>query len=342
MCTVLSIFNLKLEGYQSQGRNISTLYYRITIQEALAHFLDTDMGKTDYEKNCKLVNRTKRILPLYYELQAEKLKCVPPGIEVKGSHDVVVPLQSLLDHTVERLLDNQDIQLQIDRLLAMNDDQPILLEFLYKWGMDGTSGTGKFKQLADREHVPGALFATNMVALQLVSIVKGKIFILYDNCLCNSSAAVRPIRHLFKKESTEIIKEEDQRVKAEISNLSKYNYTECVCVGYLGFQSMCDQKIVNAVNDNNSAQKCPFCLCGLKDFNQIGLFFQANVDALAELCLSVLHFGINSVGHVFKVGFNQDFKCFYCRTDEQKILRANRRARILKAFKDIGYYLFSF
>ena len=300
------------------------------------------MGKISYEKNCKLVNKTKRILPLYYELQAEKSKCRPPGIEVHGSHEVVVPLQSLLDHTVERLLENCDLQIQIDRLLELNDGQPLLIEFLYKWGMDGTQGLSKVKQLADSEHMPGALYATNMVALQLVSIVNGKIYILYDNCLCNSSKAVRPIRHLYQKESTEIIKTEDQRVKNEINNLCKYEWTQNVCVGYIGFQSMCDQKVCNAVNDNSSSQRCPFCLAGPKDFHQIGLFFKANVDAMGELCLSILHVGIRSTEHIFKVGFNQDFQCFYCRTDEQKLLRAARRSRILKKFKDIGHNLFFF
>ena len=314
------------------------MFLRITIQEALAHYLDCDMGRTDYEKNCKLINKTKRILPPYYQLQAERLKCRPPGIEAKGSSEVVVPLQSLLDHTVQRLLENPDIQFQVDRLSKLNEDKPLLLELLYKYGMDGTSGLGKYKMISDPDHAPGKMFASNLVALQLVSIVKGKIYIIYDNSLCNSAVAIRPIRHLYRKETTELIKEENQRLKAEISNLSKYEWTECVCVGYLGFQSMDDQKVVNAINDNPSSQRCPFCLGLPKDFNEIGRFFRVNIDALAELCLSVLHFGIRGTEHIFKVGFKSEFKAYYARTDEQKLLLTSTKSRILKTFKDIGYF----
>ena len=111
--------------------------------------------------------------------------------------NVQVPLQNLLDHTVTRLLDDSDIQLQIDRLVEKNSGQPILVEFIYKFGFDGTQGLMKVKQVTDDTHKPGALFASNLVALQLVTYVNRRFYILYDNACCNSSKSVRPIRHQY-------------------------------------------------------------------------------------------------------------------------------------------------
>ena len=302
--------------------------------EALALILDVGLSKIDYEKNCKLVNKTKRILPPYYTLEAEKLNCRPPGI-VSTDEEVVVPLQNLLNHTVSRILEDEDIQQQIDRLSLLNDNEPLLLEFLFKYGSDGTGGMGKFKQSSQNNNKAGKLYASNLVALQLVTYVKGRIYVIYHNTLCNSASSVRPIRHLYAQETTEIIKTENQRLKTEIESLSNFEWTENVSVGFIGFNSMNDQKVVNAINDNNSSQKCPFCLCGMRDFNQIGVIFRADPDALGQLCLSVLHFGIRSVEHIFKVGFNQDFERFHC-TAAFKSAKEERKAKICQKFKSLG------
>ena len=214
---------------------------KISTQEALAHLLDTNMTKIDYDKNCKLVNKSRRILPPYYHLEAEKLKCRPPGISA-NSHEVVVPLQNLLDHTVSRLLEDEVTQQQIERLSDLNGGNPLLLEFIWKFGFDGSGGLGKFKQLTDEHHVPGKLFASNLVPLQIVTYVGQKIHVIYHNCLCNSPKAVRPIRHNYVNETIEIIRQEDERLESEIRSLVQFEWTEDIKVGYIGIKSMCDQK----------------------------------------------------------------------------------------------------
>ena len=296
------------------------------------------MSKIDYDKNRRLVNVSKEIFPAYYLVEAEKAKCRPPGIEAPNAHEVVVPLQSLLDHTVARILEDPDIQDQVERLVVLNDNEPILLEFLYKYGFDGTSGLGKFKQSTDSEYAPGALYASNMVALQLVTYVKGRIHILYNNPLCNSSLAVRPIRHQYLRETFDLIQEEDRRLKVEIGELTDFEWSGSVRISYIGFCSMCDQKVVNAVNDNKSSLRCPFCGASPKDVNQIEMIFISDPEIMAILCLSVLHFGIRGTEHIFKVGFNQDFKQYQCRGEENIVLKAARREKILKRFKDLGCF----
>ena len=119
---------------------------KITVQSALAHLIDCGMTKADYEKHCKLVNKSKRILPPYSHLEGEKLKCRPEEITTVGDHEVVVPLQNLLDHTVSRIFEFRDIQDQIDRLSEMNEGQ-LHIRFFYKYGMDGSQGHLKPKSV---------------------------------------------------------------------------------------------------------------------------------------------------------------------------------------------------
>ena len=97
------------------------------------------MTKIDYEKNCKLVNKSKRILPPYYHLEAEKLKCRPQGVTAVGTHEVVAPLGELLNHTVSRIMEFPDVRDQVERLTEMNDGK-LNIRFFYKYGMDGSQG----------------------------------------------------------------------------------------------------------------------------------------------------------------------------------------------------------
>ena len=190
-------------------------------------------------------------------------------------------------------------------------------------------------QVTDNVRCPGALFATNMVALQLVTVIDKKIYILYDNTLCNSSTSVRPVRHQYIKETKQVTTDEYERLQTEIRQLTKFEWTSSISIQHIGFCTMCDGKVTNAINDNDSTQRCPFCGFGMKDFNR-DLTFLADPQALAQLCLCVLHFGIRAFEHVCKVGFNQDFQCWQATGAEKQALKKIRKARIMQKFKDIG------
>ena len=112
----------------------------------MAFLLDCEMSKSDYEKQCKLVNIRSRILPPYYLVEAEKSKCRPQGI-ISSPHEVVVPLGNLLNHTVSRILEFDDVQDQISRLSEINNDQKLDIFFFYKYGMEGCGGITHLKQV---------------------------------------------------------------------------------------------------------------------------------------------------------------------------------------------------
>ena len=102
--------------------------------------------------------------------------------------------------------------------------------------------------------------------------------------------------------------------------------------------SICMIQVVNSINENPST-RCPFCLAGPNDVMVIAIFFRANPDALAQLCLGVLHVGLRGTDHVFKVGFNSPFKTYWCR-QVNKAAQAEKKAAIMERFNSLGIFIF--
>ena len=67
---------------------------------------------------------------------AEKVQTYPEGIQ-KTETGASVPLQSLLDHTVERIVDMQE---EVVVRAFSKSETPVNLELVTKWGADGASG----------------------------------------------------------------------------------------------------------------------------------------------------------------------------------------------------------
>ena len=58
--------------------------------QALAMLLDVGLSEEDYNKMCKIINTTHRILPPLYTIRKEKIKAHPDGIEVIDDVEVKV------------------------------------------------------------------------------------------------------------------------------------------------------------------------------------------------------------------------------------------------------------
>jgi hypothetical protein len=119
----------------------------------------------------------------------------------KGEFEAIVPLQSLLERNIERLLCSDESLMA--KLSSMADDNlgRLVLKLIFKYGADGSTGHQIFKQKAhSTDEVPkdGNIFASTMVWVRLCALVGDK-----QNPLANSSAAVRVIEwHLKVKPGT--------------------------------------------------------------------------------------------------------------------------------------------
>ncbi|EFN90174.1 hypothetical protein EAI_16900, partial [Harpegnathos saltator] len=106
---------------------------------ALVLFLEADLTRHQYQL---LRNGAKNlqhdIYPSYNQLLKAKKRCYPHDIQITESV-AEVSLQSLLDHTVRRLLLVQEEI--IYRILKKYRTSLILL---LKWGCDGTTGQPQY------------------------------------------------------------------------------------------------------------------------------------------------------------------------------------------------------
>ena len=83
-----------------------------------------------------------------------------------------------------------------------------------------------------------------------------------------------------------------------------------------------DQKVVNALTNCPSTQRCPFCHHKQSEFSQDLPFL--TIDDYIQFGLSTLHFGINAVKATLKVSADWEFKTHRCNMPWKHASRARR------------------
>lgn len=98
------------------------------------------------------------IYPSYVDLGVAKKRCYPEI--VKNENGVIfTPLQSLLNHTAERLL-----------LTIPMENIPNKVTIFYKLGFDGSSGQSQYKHMSDNDNIfNSTMFMTTLVPIRIVS-----------------------------------------------------------------------------------------------------------------------------------------------------------------------------
>ena len=167
------------------------------------------------------------------------------GIRTIGDHDVICSLVEMVKNTIELIFKDEALMMKLIELRDENGGTLVIV-FYYKFGSDGSGDQPIFKQALDQERDLGAVHASGMVAMQCIAKMDdGRKEILYNNSLVNSSLSWRPLRFLFKKETTAIIKEEYERLSGERRELEAENYelVDGVNVEFCGKHSLGDLKV---------------------------------------------------------------------------------------------------
>ena len=125
-----------------------------------------------------------------------------------------------------------------------------------------------------------------------------------------SAYGCRPLRLWFVNEDKKNAKTEIDRLKKEARNLVPYISENGLKVCFTVFFSMCDQKIENIKWNNNCNMRCPFCLFLQTQFHE-ELDFEADMDSLGDLCMSILHFLLRFFEHFLKVLLLKNFKFYF-------------------------------
>ena len=182
-------------------------------EEALALKVQCGLSDLQYQqiRNASLKHHADFLPPLTSILNA-KISCYPNSQEVKET-SAKVPLQSMLDHTLSRI-----IETSLDSLGEVHA-QNVAGTLHVKAGMDGASSQSIYHQKYDDTDLEEAkqneesLFQTAVLPLKLV--LYGKDFWVNDTP--SSSHYCRPLHLQYKKETKEVLIQEKNRLQDEIN-----------------------------------------------------------------------------------------------------------------------------
>lgn len=111
----------------------------LSADQGLAIFLQAKLTKYQYEVIRKVTKTVGCcIFPSYKKIILAKKQCYPNDLSVTET-SAGVPLQSLMDHTVRRILEMKPV----GELGRFNNQE---LTLTTKWGFDGASGQNEFSQ----------------------------------------------------------------------------------------------------------------------------------------------------------------------------------------------------
>ena len=172
----------------------------ISALEALTVLLHLGLTKFMYCEFSVMLNEAARIkiMPCYDQVRLSKALCRPDnGIEIL-EHKASVNLQSLLYHTINRIVEayGAEIDATLPPLPKLNESP---CQFVATYGMDAATGQKEYKQrFEDPDKSDASLFA---VVMNPISIKTSTGISLWTNAVPQSPKNVRPLLLEFQKES---------------------------------------------------------------------------------------------------------------------------------------------
>lgn len=324
--TVLSPNQEIKKNNQTTSKNAQS---PLSSDQALALFLDAKLTKRSYQL---LRNNAKEnnfdIYPSYNKIREAKQLCYPENISAQ-EHSVVLPLQSLLDHTTCRLLSTLDLENQHFENLNFT--------LITKWGMDGSSGQNEYKQAFEGNYSDSNLLLTCLVPLQLNTTngQSAKIYV-WQNPHPASTVYCRPLKMQFLKETIEISKKEKSHMDQEILNLSPTNFrlknNSVILVKHELYMSMVDNKMINSIT-GTSSQKCYLCGASPIEMNDIDAVLKRTVDKNhLSFGITSLHAWIRSFECILKISYRLQIQKWQARGDDKNVIKQEKN-RIQAAFR---------
>lgn len=271
--------------------------------EALALFLDAKLTKAQYTvlRNA-LLSKNIKVLPEYRHVATAKSSCCP---DFKVSEtSASTELQDILDHTAQRILKID----QVEKSVLENNKTK--LELIVKYGCDGTSGFTQYKQAFTeaRSGEGNSVFVICMVPLFLrFSEHRNEEITFWENKYPSSTKLCRPIRFIFEKETSELIKCEMSNIQKQARKLAPVRIVvegREIFVNFTLHSTMLDGKVRQVLTDTVSSQRCSICAATPTEMNQIELVLKKPPKTHAYLFgLSTLHAWIRNMEWVLHLSY---------------------------------------
>lgn len=305
---------------------IRKLPIKMSPDQALALYIDTKMSKHQY-------NRVKQsskehnadIYPNYNKLLEAKKRCYPAGIII-SEISAEVPMQAIVDHTIDRLAIAQaEVLNHVFEHFAIAS-----IKMYFKWGCDGAAGQSRYKQQFENEDSDDSfIFSISMVPLRMtIKTEKNEEVIVFQNPSTSSTIYCRPIKIFLKQEKEEFVKLEIENIKNQIQHLQpspvkiNQNIYHCTSILYL---TMIDGKICSWLA-NSSAQNCHLCHAKPSQMNDIAAMKTRQVDAKnVELGISSLHAWIKCFECLLHISYRLDLKKWSVRKADKPAVDARKK-----------------
>lgn len=208
------------------------------------------------------------MFPAHHKLLEAKKLCRPNNIAIT-ENCVNVLLQSLLDHTLKRIVTLQSDF--IDESFTQKESNSVKATFYCSFGFDGTSGNSQFNQQLSETTQDDTLFVSALIPLRLVS-EDGEI--LWNNPTPHSTRFCRPKMMTFEKETKSMILQTKENFDFENQNLENcvitLNSGKIMFIDFAVYLTLIDGKVLAHITNTPSYQRCPICKALPKEFNDIG------------------------------------------------------------------------
>lgn len=302
-------------------------------------FVNNQLTTHQYNNIRKQVKKLGHsVFPSYRFVKAEKENCYPPEHAVTVTEvSAEINLQDLLDITIRRI-----VTLQNEVFKHCLFDLPgKSFTLLCKWGCDGSSAQSRYKQkLESLEHSDENLFAISFVPLRLIMTNNkiGDTSIIWQNRRASSTRYCRMIRFIYRKETTELIKAETQRIQEQINKLtptlvSTNDMEFAIC--HKMMLTMVDGKICSALSQYTSSQLCYICGASPKEMNdEKRLKQKLPIQEMYSFGISPLHSWIRSFEFILHLSYKVEIKKWQARSPEEKSSVEKRKKNIQKQFRE--------
>ena len=290
---------------------------RLSSHDALSLIIKGKLSKAQYNLMRSMSLQNNSILyPAYkYNLQSKK-ECYPNECFIKITENAVtVEPQGLLDHILKRIL-----TVQLEVIESLPDESLSELNFILKWGCDGTSGQSNYKpNFIDSETCDDSIFLISFVPLQLNSS-KIPNLIIWKNPRPSSPRFCQPIKIQFLKETSQATINEVNIIQEEVKNLisSKIKIgSKTISVNYQLCFTMVDGKVCNSMTNTTSVLRCFIYQVTSKKFINIDEVFKSPIKEENLLFgISSLHAWIRFFECILHLSYKLTIKKWQNRTQD--------------------------
>lgn len=293
-------------------------------QKALALFFDLNLSVRKYNILRQVVNSMhKDCFPSYHVLTQTKQQYLPSEITV-SEISAQVELQPLLEKTVDSILK------------ISNNILNSSLKLICKWGFDGSSGHSFYKQkFREIGNTDEYLFFAAFVPLRLVNETN-KNDIVWLNLRTSSTLFCRPIKFIFSKETSELIRSEKINITNSINKLITYHTCyegKELNISFELIFTMFDGSVANVLSDTNASSRCIVCGASPKEMNSVNVIHKPPKIQNYSFGISSLHCWIRFFECLLHIAYRLPLKIWQVKGNENKQIFEENNKRIQLEFR---------